>query len=274
MNRVALRQIGAVIGLEWRKTFLSRRGWWVYLVALAPVFLDLMHTLVSPRFRFRSHSVFQDSQMFAGEFETYFLHLGIFFGCMGIFSNLFRGEMLEKTLHYYFLTPVRRELLVIGKYLSGLIVALALIVPSAALSFWLMGKHQGPAWSEFLQHGAGFGQMGAYVLVTALGCIGYGAVFLVAGLFVRNPMIPAAAVWVWENLNPFLPSLLKKISVIFYLKSLCPVQVNVPPPLSVLVTDTDPVAAWIAVPGLLAVALLVLAYAAVSARRVEISYGE
>ena len=28
---------------------------------------------------------------------------------MGIFSNLFRGEMLEKTLHYYFLTPIRRE---------------------------------------------------------------------------------------------------------------------------------------------------------------------
>ena len=41
---------------------------------------------------------------------------------MGIFSNLFRGEMLEKTLHYYFLTPMRREMLVAGKYLAGLIV--------------------------------------------------------------------------------------------------------------------------------------------------------
>jgi len=40
------------------------------------------------------------------------------------------------------------------------------------------------------------------------------------------------------------------------------------------VTDTDPTPAWIAVPGLLLVALGVLAYAAVSARRVEISYGE
>ena len=53
-------------------------------------------------------------------------------------------------------------------------------------------------------------------------------------------VFPAAVVMVWENLNPFLPSLLKKISVIFYLKSLCPVQVDVPPPLSVLVTDTNP----------------------------------
>jgi hypothetical protein len=42
-------------------------------------------------------------------------------------------------------------------------------------------------------------------------------------------MIPAAVVWVWENLNPFLPTLLKKISVIFYLKNLCPVEVQFAP---------------------------------------------
>jgi hypothetical protein len=275
MNRVWLRQILGVIGLEWKKTFLSRRGWWVYLLALAPVGLASLHTLVALRFPNRiHHGVFQDTQIFAGMFEVYFLHLGIFFGCMGIFSNLFRGEMLEKTLHYYYLTPMRRELLVVGKYLSGLIVALVLFVVSATASFWLMGRHQGDAWSEFLHHGAGMSQMGQYALVAALGCIGYGAVFLVAGLLIRNPMIPAAVVMVWENLNPFLPSLLKKISIIFYLKSLCPVQINVPPPLSVLVTDTDPASPWIAVPGLLAVATLVLAYAAITARKGEISYGE
>jgi ABC-type transport system involved in multi-copper enzyme maturation permease subunit len=275
MNRLWLRQIAGVIGLEWKKTFLSRRGWWVYLMALGPIGINLMHSLFLLRRQgFRGHSVFQDSQIFAGEFELYFLHLGIFFGCMGIFSNLFRGEMLEKTLHYYFLTPMRRELLVIGKFLAGLIVALVLFEVSVGTSFWLLGRHQGVAWSEFLQHGPGLQQMASYLVVTALACVGYGAVFLVAGLFIRNPMIPAAVVMVWENLNPFLPSLLKKFSVIFYLKSLSPVQLSVPPPLSVLVTDTDPAPAWLAVPGLLIVATLVLAYAAVSARRAEISYGE
>ena len=272
-----MRQLTGVIRLEWKKTFLSRRGWWVYLLALAPVGLALLHTLVMLRIQARGrfgHGVPSDIQGFAGMFEVYYLHLGIFFGCMGIFSNLFRGEMLEKTLHYYFLTPVRRELLVAGKYLSGVIVALVLFVASTGLSFWLMGKHQGVAWSEFLQHGAGQSQMIWYMVVAALACIGYGAVFLVAGLFIRNPMIPAAVVWVWENLNPFLPSLLKRFSVIFYLKSLCPVRLDVPPPLNVLVTDTDPASAWIAVPGLIVVAMLVLAYAAVSARHAEISYGE
>ena len=49
----------------------------------------------------------------------FYLRAGIFFGCMGIFSNLFRGEMLEKTLHYYFLTPMRREALVAGQVPGG-----------------------------------------------------------------------------------------------------------------------------------------------------------
>jgi ABC-type multidrug transport system permease subunit len=81
------------------------------------------------------HSLGEDSVVFAALFHFFFLRCGIFFGCMGIFSNLFRGEMLEKTLHYYYLTPLRRELLVAGKYLAGLASALVLFVGSTAISF-------------------------------------------------------------------------------------------------------------------------------------------
>jgi len=169
---------------------------------------------------------------------------------------------------------MRREVLVAGKYLAGLAVALALFTASTAASFLLIGRHFGAAYSDYIWHGPGLGQLGSYSLVTALACIGYGAVFLMCGLLFRNPMISAAVVWVWENLNPFLPALLKKVSVIFYLRNLCPVEVPIPPPLNVMVIDADPTPAWIAVPGLLAVALLLLAYSAISLRGTEISYGE
>ena len=112
------------------------------------------------------------------------------------------------------------------------------------------------------------------MLVAALACVGYGAVFLMCGLFFRNPMIPAAVVLVWENLNPFLPALLKKISVIFYLKSLCPVEVPVPPPFYMMVIDADPTPMWLAVPGLILLSMILLAYTAMSARETEINYGE
>jgi hypothetical protein len=37
-------------------------------------------------------------------------------------------------------------------------------------------------------------------------------------------MLPAAAVLVWEGLNPLLPELREKMSVLLYLKSLTPVE--------------------------------------------------
>ena len=112
-RKLWMRQIGGVLRLELKKTFLSRRGWWVYLLALGPVALTMLHWLIETGRHSNRHSIGEDSLVFAGLFHFYFLRLGIFFGCVGIFSNLFRGEMLEKTLHYYYLTPMRREFLVI-----------------------------------------------------------------------------------------------------------------------------------------------------------------
>jgi hypothetical protein len=238
------------------------------------VVVAALHWLIESRGRSRGHSLGEDSLVFAGIFMFYYLRAGIFFGCMGIFGNLFRGEMLEKTLHYYFLTPMRREALVAGKYVAGLTMALVLWVGSAAATFLLIGRHFGPAWNDYVWHGPGLAQLGSYMLVTALACVGYGAVFLMCGLFFKNPMISAAVVWVWENLNPFLPSFLKKISVIFYLKNLCPVEVPVPPPFNTMVVEADPTPFWIAVPGLLLVSGILLIYSALSARQTEISYGE
>jgi ABC-type transport system involved in multi-copper enzyme maturation permease subunit len=274
MNQLWVRQIGGVMRMELRKTFLSKRGWWIYLLALGPLALVIMHWLLESRNGSGRHSMGEDSLVFAGIFVFYYLRAGIFFGCMGIFSNLFRGEMLEKTLHYYFLTPMRREALVAGKYLAGVVVAVTLFGLSTVLSFVLIGKHFGAPWTEYILHGPGWSQLGSYTLVSVLACVGYGAVFLMCGLFFKNPMISAAVVWVWENLNPFLPTVLKKISVIFYLKNLCPVEVPVPPPLNVMVVDADPTPFWVAVPGLLMVSLILLVYSAISARSTEISYGE
>src|ERR1035437_2993924 len=130
-----MRQIGSVLRLEMKKTFLSKRGWWVYFLAAGPVGLTLLHWLIEISHHNGRHSMGEDSLVFAGLFHFYYLRLGIFFGCVGIFSNLFRAEMLEKTLHYYFLTPLRREALVAGKYLAGLSVALVLFVGSTAVTF-------------------------------------------------------------------------------------------------------------------------------------------
>src|SRR5258706_5178606 len=117
---------------------------------------------------------------------------------MGIFTWIFRGEMVERTLHYQFLVPVRREILVVGKFLAGAVIAIALFEAAILACFYLMYARFGAAGKSYVFDGPGLGQLWAYLLVTALACLGYGAVFLVLSLLVKNPIIPGVLIIGWE----------------------------------------------------------------------------
>ena len=228
-------------------------------------------------FRRTQDTISEDSLIFATVFQFFYLRLAVFFGCVGIFVNLFRGELLDKSLHFYLLAPVRREVLLAGKYLAGLIATVVIFTTSTGLQMLAMSWHfERAAISEYLS-GPGWQHAAAYVGVTALACLGYGSVFLAAGLLYRNPIIPAALVLVWEAANIFLPTALKKLSIIFYLQSLCPVVAppgqDMPPPVRLLISSAEPVSAPVAILGLMAVTAVILVVAARQARRLEINYG-
>lgn len=218
-----------------------------------------------------------ESVVFAGVFQFFYLRLAIFFGCLGIFMNLFRGEILDKSLHFYFLAPLRRDVLMVGKFLAGLLATCIIFVTSELLQIIAFTWQFSPnARDLYLYHNHGLAHSAAYLGVTALACLGYGAFFLAAGMLFRNPILPAAAILIWEAVNPFLPALLKKFSVIYYLKSLCPVDIPSPPGtsplLALLVSNPDPVAAPVAILGIVTVALLVLYVSSFQVRRMEINY--
>jgi ABC-type transport system involved in multi-copper enzyme maturation permease subunit len=219
----------------------------------------------------------KDSAIFATVFQFFYLRLAVFFGCAGIFMNLIRGEMLDKSLHFYLLAPMRREALLSGKYLAGLIAAATIFVVGTALQIAALSWHfDAGAVSEYLR-GPGWGDIAAYLGVTALACAGYGSIFLLAGLLFRNPILPAAFVLLWESINLFLPAALKKISIIFYLQALCPVVASPDRGLSLfqrlLISTAEPPRAWIAITGLLIVIAGVLVFAGFRSRKLEINYG-
>jgi hypothetical protein len=191
--------------------------------------------------------------------------------------NLFRGEMLDKSLHYYLLSPIRREVLLAGKFLAGVVAATVIFTASTALQLTAtFSAFDANTMSRYFDQDHGLSQIIAYLGVTALACVGYGSVFLGAGLLFRNPIFPAAAVLIWEAANPLLPALLKKFSVIYYLKSLCPVQIptdpGMPALMKLLVSNGDPISGYLAVAGLLALAVLVLWASSLKIRHLEINY--
>lgn len=262
------RQTLAIMGLEIKKNFLSRRALLLYLIAGAPIVLLSMLALVPPdTSEIRNFSAF--SQVYAAIYGALILRTLVFFGCAWVFMNLFRGEVVDRSLHYYFLSPVRREVLVVGKYLSGLIATVVLFSITTVGSMSILYFGIFPTESQaFFTSGAGAGQMLSYLEITILACIGYGAVFLIIGLRFRNPIIPGLLLYGWEWINFLLPPLLKKISVIHYLQSLMPVPMS-EGPFAVLV---EPTPAWISVPSLILFTAIVLFLAGLQIRRMEISY--
>jgi hypothetical protein len=218
-----------------------------------------------------------DRVVFAGIFQYFYLRLAIFFGCLGIFMYLFRGEMSNRTLHFWFLAPARREVLLAGKYAAGLIAAAAIFGGGALLMFGAMIWPHDAVEVQSYWNAGGMRHAFWYVAAAVLGCVGYGSVFLAVGLYVRNPIIPAALLLAWEGAAGILPHALQKLSILYYVQSLCPV----PPPmddeapalLRLLAAPAAPASRPGAILGLLLVTAFVLFIASRAVQRMQISYG-
>lgn len=255
--------------IELRRNLFTRRAWWVYFLAFIPVVIILIHLLIDTHPGF---GMSEDTQVLAGVMQLYYVRLGIFFGCLGIFSRLIRGEMIERSLHYYLLSPVRREVILLAKFFAGAVSAVVVFGAATIADFMLMYAGYGTAGQDYMLHGPGLGQIEAYMLIVVLACLGYGSIFLLLSLMFRNPMPGAMLLLGWEAINPVMPSLLQKLSVASYLRHLMPVSVPAEGVFALLTVETEPVSAGVAVVGLLALITAVLVYSCVRMQRLEIRY--
>ena len=263
-------QVLAVLRIELKKALWMRRSIWIYLLAFAPSVMFGIHALTSPM---GSHcSIEEDTRVLAYTFQIFYLRVGMFFGCMGLFTWLFRGEIVEKSLHYYFLAPMRREVLVIGKFLAGFIATSLVFGASVLLCFTFAYEHFGAKGSAYVFNGPGLGQLTSYLLVTVLACLGFGAIFLALSLIFKNPILPGVVVLLWESFHSVAPSLLQKFSVSFYLKQLAPVSIPPDGLLALFTVVAEPVSPWLAIPGLLCLSIAILVFACFRIRKTEISY--
>lgn len=262
-------QTRRLVRIEVRRNLLSWKASWIYFLAFIPTVIILIHLL------FESHPTFalnDDTTVLAGIMQFYYIRLGIFFGCLGIFSRLIRGEMVERSLHFYLLSPVRREVLLLAKFIAGSISAIALFATATIANFALMYVAFGSAGQDYIFHGPGLGQFEAYLSIVILACLGYGAVFLLLSMIFRNPTPAAMLVMGWEAINPVMPSLLQKISVASYLRHLMPITMPGDGIFALLTVQTEPVPISLAVLGLLILIAAILAYSCIRIRRLEIRY--
>jgi hypothetical protein len=219
----------------------------------------------------------EDRMIFAGIFQFFYLRLAIFFGCLGMFMYLFRGEMSNRTLHYWFLAPARREVLLVGKYAAGLMASAVIFGGGALLAFAAMVRPHDAVEIQAYWNAGGMTHAFWYAATAVLGCVGYGSMFLALGLYIRNPIVPAAVLLAWEGVNGILPHALQKMSILYYLQSLCPVpapmEADAPALVRLLAAPAAPASRPGAILGLLLLTAVVLWIASRAVRRMQISYG-
>ena len=261
------RQALTVARLEIARNVIAWRSLWLLFLAFSPTLIIAGHVL----FDDTGCTLEEETLILAGIIQLFTLRCGIFFGCLGIFLRLVRGEAIEHTQHYSLLAPLRREVLLVGKFLAGALTTVTVFGTGVLLSFALMYAHS-DAGRDFVGNGPGLAHLRAYLLVTVLACLGYGAVFLALGSAFRNPIVPAMVFFLFEGINGVLPVWLKHLSVTFYVKPLCPVELPIEGISGLFTVVAEPTPPWLAVSGLLAFVLLVVALACWRIRKLEISY--
>jgi len=260
-----VQQVFAVVGFELRKFRAGRKWVFPILLALAPISLVTMVAI----FENRPPDNGDITEIFAVMFQTFMLRLMILFGCALVFANLYRGDMVTKTMHFYLLTPTRREVLVAGKYLAGLLITTVLYGACVVITNVIFHSVNGQAVAEaHFFNGPGTRQLFNYLGVAVLACVGYGSVFMVTGFLFKNPAIPAAFVLLWESSNVFLPSALQMISVVHYLQSIVPVPI----PFGPFAVITAPSSVFTSVTGLALFTVGVLIVNSFLMRRAQINY--
>ncbi|NKB35354.1 MAG: hypothetical protein GKR91_19825 [Pseudomonadales bacterium] len=265
-----LNQLVAIFRIEFGKSLFSRRMFACYVLALLPVLILAAasfesYTVGEPVF----NSIERAREVFGQIFTVFILGGVVFLGSAAIFTTLFRGEILDRSIHYYVLTPVRREVLVCAKYLAGLSSGVILFGLSTLFSFLLLYLSFGfDAIVTDITNGIALQQTGQYLGIIFLACMGYGSLFMAAGLLFRNPLIPLVVIAGWETIHFILPPALKVFSVIFYLKGLLPIPLD-EGPLAVIVA---PPPVWVSILGMFGLCAVTVTISVLLMKNLEVKY--
>jgi hypothetical protein len=136
--------------------------------------------------------------------------LGVFYG-----TALIADEVEDKTITYLFTRPIARGSIVLGKYLAFLVCAISVVLPSVTVAFLLV--------VPFRDIGTAFGPLLANLGVLAVGLAAYGALFLLAGVALKRPLVGGLVfAFGWEPTALAMPGFLKHLTIAYYLQALAP----------------------------------------------------
>jgi ABC-2 type transport system permease protein len=130
-------------------------------------------------------------------------------------TALIADEVEGRTLTYLVTRPISREAIFAGKFAAYLVTTLCLALPACVLTFFLLLSARG-----FFAVGPAAGDLVRDLAVMALTLLVYGALFALAGVVLKRPVIPGLIfLYGWELLAN-LPGYLPRLTLTAWLRSL------------------------------------------------------
>lgn len=262
-----LGRLPAVMRWEWRRQLSFGRLLWLVILAAVPVAIMALRVWVYFKYQEQADGPVHLKEEYAAFYHGLMVRVVLFFGCLTLFLGGIRGEVEQKTLHYLYLAPLPRWMLIKGKYLAAVLLAWVVFGTSTVASWLLAQLPQGLGRSL---SGPGLGELAAYLGMTLLGAMAYGALFLVVGTLLPSPGWIVAVLFFWEWVQFLLPPVLKQLSVVHYLNQLTPIPVSEGP--FAILAEPQPVP--ITVAKLLLYCLVATSLAAFAVTRSELNYGK
>ena len=161
-------------------------------------------------------------RVFHTAFLGAYLHFGIIFAAILFGNSALREETDDHTLHYLYLQPVPRWVIIMGKYAGFIALAAPIFLVSMVVNQLLLLLPYGAQglanrlgtwdfWGGFLA------QTGVMLLAVLL----YSALFLALSCIFKN-LVYALFIYGWEAATRFLPDVLKDFSLAYYFKEMLP----------------------------------------------------
>ena len=213
-----------VFALTFGQLLWSRRTVFMALMAAAPVAIALVLMSVSTSDALNiSGSVNGRRIALSGPdlfgLIVWGLYLHFMVPILGAFHGtaLIADEVEDKTLTYLFTRPVSRGTVLVGKYLGYLACASLIVLSSVMLAHLIVA----PLWGGSIS--GSLPTLAVDVGLLALGLAVYGALFALAGAWLKRPLlIGLVFVFGWEPVAIILPGYLKNLTVAYYLQGLVP----------------------------------------------------
>ncbi|GAB4319848.1 MAG: hypothetical protein Kow0059_14010 [Candidatus Sumerlaeia bacterium] len=216
------RQFLALLALNLRQLMFSRYIWVLLVVGGLPVVLAGLY-FIRHLFIASGDAPFAEiNSFFQLMFRTLYIHFIIFFIANIFGFALLRKELDDRTLHYLYLQPVSRLMILFSKFASFLVLTWTYLSVTFILTYvLLLAPYGAQAVVSDL-----FENRRAFSLIQALGVMfvalmAYGSISMVMGSLFKSGGY-GALLLAWETGLPYLPSTMKSFTVSNYLQALSP----------------------------------------------------